>query len=688
MDKVERIGVLLSRGDDRQENILPLESIKSELAGQEDLFFFEAPTGKSPDLADYLSRLCEEEGLTQLVVNGRASDLSNLPEWVHNGNGGPAVPIIRTIPWVQGDGAGEDNEAIKAKAGRMLQMAIARSRGAAGITLVKVTAERRIAVVGGNHAAYAMAETLIEAGFKVLFLDGGQPKGCYYACSEDQKDKIRSHPSVEMVADATVKSIDGGVGAYRLKADTADGPKTFTLGAIILAVDGDTGALALSEELNASGQVMTLREYGEQLSSGHLDWKRICIWLDRQGVDRRCAAQAATGFALAHARQGGRPTILAHHMPVYGLEGQQIYDEARAAGVTFLRYNGQPPEVSISAQGLNLAVRDTVLNDRILELAVERLVLPEPAVPASINEALSKMLHQPLDQEGYLQSGNVRHRPTGSSRRGLFFVGGCHDECNPREARLEAQAVLAELMALLPPEGTVALPADKVKMDKGKCAACLTCVRACPHGAIQPAGNMHKMEVLDPACWQCGICAAMCPGRALEHGSMQFSQFHQMLSVGARDLLGQAPIIAFACRQSAIPAAENAEEEGCRLPATVLLIDVPCAGLVSDQLILDALEQGARGVMVLGCHHDNCRSMWGSDLTRKRVDKVGRDLKMVGAKRSRVQFHTLAANESHRLAHLLEQAVAEMPEGRIGETGAPLETGNVALGEEASNVSN
>ena len=96
------------------------------------------------------------------------------------------------------------------------------------------------------------------------------------------------------------------------------------------------------------------------------------------------------------------------------------------------------------------------------------------------------------------------------------------------------------------------------------------------------------------------------------------------------------------------------------------MVDVPCAGLISENILLDALELGARGVLVLGCHHDNCRSLWGSDSTRKRITRVHERLGAIGAEQERVIFHALAANESHRLVHLLNQATAEMPQGRIG----------------------
>ena len=148
---------------------------------------------------------------------------------------------------------------------------------------------------------------------------------------------------------------------------------------------------------------------------------------------------------------------------------------------------------------------------------------------------------------------------------GYDNIGGAMagDDCSEviarfEEAGLEAQAVLAELMALLPERKAIPVPMARVVVDADKCAACLTCYRACPHGAIQPNTSQHRMDILDPACWQCGICAAVCPGRALKHESLRQSQIHEVLQVATRDLLGRQPIIAFACRQSAVLAADAA----------------------------------------------------------------------------------------------------------------------------------
>ena len=667
MAETERTGLLFETGDPAIQERVALDEIRTRLIEEDDLVVLEDATWNGPKGAERMARLCREEGLSRVVVCGPSAESSLLPEWLDPDESGRGIPVTCAALGEGPTSPGLDREAATAKAERLVRMALARASALEPISLVEVSVERRVAVVGSNHAAYAVASALADAGYPVLLLETEFPSGCYFSMAAALVETVRNRPDVETVPGASLYQLDGGVGAFRLKVETPEGKKTFSVGAIVVAVDARTEPLDLDDGLASNGKVLTLRDYGQELAAGGLDGESVCIWLDRGDRDRRCAGTAAVQFSLDHARKGGKPTVLAHQMPVYGLGGQQVYDEARAAGVTFIRYNGVPPRVSPNGGDLTLTVTDTVLPDRVLELSVDRLVLPEPVVPSAGNVALSRLLGQPLDKLGYLQSGNVRHRPVGSARRGIFFVGGCHDECDPADARLEAQAVLAELMAQLP-EGTVRVPAQKVAMNKSKCVGCLTCLRTCPHGAVHPEESRfhHRMEILDPSCWECGICASVCPGKAIEHGSLRGSQVHSILEVAGRDLLGEPPIVAFACRQSAVRAADEAARLGLDLPLHVLLIDVPCAGLVQETMILDAVEQGARGVLVLGCHHDNCRSLRGTDLTHKRVEKLQGDLGGRAGQGERLRYHSLAANESHRLCDLLNRAVEEMPRGRIG----------------------
>ncbi|GAI53188.1 unnamed protein product, partial [marine sediment metagenome] len=49
--------------------------------------------------------------------------------------------------------------------------------------------------------------------------------------------------------------------------------------------------------------------------------------------------------------------------------------------------------------------------------------------------------------------------------------------------------------------------------------ACLTCIRVCPHEAIrlvQVDSERWVAKIYDLACDGCGICAAICPAKAIK----------------------------------------------------------------------------------------------------------------------------------------------------------------------------
>ena len=74
------------------------------------------------------------------------------------------------------------------------------------------------------------------------------------------------------------------------------------------------------------------------------------------------------------------------------------------------------------------------------------------------------------------------------------------------------------------------------------------------------------------------------------------------------------------------------------------------------------LAGGAGRVVVAACHPDICRSLRGNSLAALRVDRVKNMLKSMSMDPGRVQLHSIAANEPHRLLHMIEQN--EIPQDR------------------------
>ena len=62
------------------------------------------------------------------------------------------------------------------------------------------------------------------------------------------------------------------------------------------------------------------------------------------------------------------------------------------------------------------------------------------------------------------------------------------------------------------PDGS---PYGRVKIDTDNCTICLSCVSACPAGALQDNPDAPQLLFREDACLQCGICVATCPEKVI-----------------------------------------------------------------------------------------------------------------------------------------------------------------------------
>jgi ferredoxin len=62
------------------------------------------------------------------------------------------------------------------------------------------------------------------------------------------------------------------------------------------------------------------------------------------------------------------------------------------------------------------------------------------------------------------------------------------------------------------PEGA---PFGAVEIDVGGCTLCLSCVSACPTGALRDDPERPMLRFVEDACVQCGLCQATCPEKVI-----------------------------------------------------------------------------------------------------------------------------------------------------------------------------
>jgi F420-non-reducing hydrogenase iron-sulfur subunit len=110
-------------------------------------------------------------------------------------------------------------------------------------------------------------------------------------------------------------------------------------------------------------------------------------------------------------------------------------------------------------------------------------------------------------------------------------------------------------------------------------------------------------------------------------------------------------IVAFCCENSALKAAEALSEP--LVMEAVELVRLPCSGKIETGLLLECLEKGHPGVLVLGCPEDNCKFLVGSRRARKRVQLTRKLLKDAGLSEERVHMDFVSSVDAHRLARIV-----------------------------------
>jgi len=119
-------------------------------------------------------------------------------------------------------------------------------------------------------------------------------------------------------------------------------------------------------------------------------------------------------------------------------------------------------------------------------------------------------------------------------------------------------------------------------------------------------------------------------------------------------------ILAFLCNWCSYAGADLAGTSRIQYPPNVRIIRVPCSGRVNPMFIVEALRQGADGVLVSGCHPGDCHYLAGNYYARRRFALLQRYLEYLGVERGRVQFSWVSASEGARFAEVIRRVTEDV----------------------------
>ena len=87
---------------------------------------------------------------------------------------------------------------------------------------------------------------------------------------------------------------------------------------------------------------------------------------------------------------------------------------------------------------------------------------------------------------------------------------------------------------------------------------------------------------------------------------------------------------------------------------------LPCTGRIEESLLLRAFENGADGVMVIGCLEGDCHYVNGNIRARARVERVYNILDQIKIGPERVRMYNLSAGEGAKFAQFTNEFVDQI----------------------------
>ena len=492
----------------------------------------------SQDTQEKMTQIIKEQRLNRVVV-AACSPLTHEPLFQETvANAGinkylfEMANIRNQCSWVHSG----DKEAGTEKAKDLVRMAIAKVALFEPISEPMININQNALVIGGGISGISAAKNLAEQGYHTYLIEkgdalGGQARNIYQTWrGEDVQQhlsklvqEVQSNPKIDIFLNAELKQAEGFVGNFKSTIQTNGNEKVLEHGIAIIA----TGASELKPDQHLYGQdprVLTSLELDRKLIHGDASLKHIRSVAFIQCVGSRikerpycskvcCTHSVLSALKLKEINPEMDVFIIYRDMRTYGLR-EDIYREARAKGVIFIRYDDRK-ELKTTRDQKDLQVLFTgYVLKREMEIRPDLLVLATAIVTPKENP-VAKLFKVPVNNDGFFVEAHVKLRPIDFATDGVFVCGLAHSPKPIDESIAHGLGASARSVTLLS-QKTMFGNAITAWIDSETCVGCQGCLKVCPYEAIQYLEDRKICEINEVICKGCGACAATCPSASAQ----------------------------------------------------------------------------------------------------------------------------------------------------------------------------
>ena len=439
--------------------------------------------------------------------------------------------IRNQCSWVHSN---EKNAATE-KAIDLVRMAVSKVGLLEPLTDPEITMNQSALVVGGGLSGITAARNLAQQGYLTHLIEknealGGQAVNIHETWQgEDVQQNltklisdIESDQNINILTNTQVKKVAGFVGNFQTTVENAGKEQVIEHGVAIIA----TGAVEFKPAEYLYGEdprVLTALELDRKFIDNSLPLNITDSAVFIQCVGSRikerpycskvcCTHSVKSALNLKESKPEMDVFIIYRDMRTYGLR-EELYREARAKGVVFIRYDfDKGLTVSKDQNGLNVRCTSYVLQ-REIEIKPDMLVLAT-AIVAPRENPVAQLFKVPVNDDGFFVEAHVKLQPIDFATKGVFVCGLAHAPKPVDEAIAQGLGSASRAATLLSKDKVLgnAIVSD---INARLCRGCRLCQEVCPYQAIDFHEDRVACEVNQAICTGCGSCAVACPTGAV-----------------------------------------------------------------------------------------------------------------------------------------------------------------------------
>jgi coenzyme F420-reducing hydrogenase delta subunit len=119
-------------------------------------------------------------------------------------------------------------------------------------------------------------------------------------------------------------------------------------------------------------------------------------------------------------------------------------------------------------------------------------------------------------------------------------------------------------------------------------------------------------------------------------------------------------IVAFLCNWCSYAGADLAGTARIGYPPNVKVIRVMCSGRMNPGFVINALQEGADGVLVSGCHPGECHYMEGNYIARRRFILMRKLMEYIGIEPERFRVSWVSASEGDKFKNVIAEVTEDI----------------------------